>query len=115
MNPSLSLIREFDTVVSTQVLNELANTLRKKFRLDYHLIEQAVSEIEAACIVTPVLPETIHRALQIAKRYGYSYYDSLIVATSIEANCETLATEDLQNGQLSESRLKISNPFLPGS
>jgi predicted nucleic acid-binding protein len=108
---AFSLIQKFDCVVSTQVLSELTNTLHRKFNLDYESIEQVIAEIEAACLVTPVLSETIHHALQIAKRYGYSYYDSLIVAAALGTNCKSLATEDLQNGQIIESSLKISNPF----
>lgn len=108
---ALTLIGEANAVVSAQVLSELANTLRRKFSLDYNVIHEAILEVQAACEVVPVLPETIHLALEIAKRYGYSYYDSLIVAAALNSNCKALATEDLQDGQQIEASLIITNPF----
>ena len=43
-------------------------------------------------------------------RYGYSFYDSLIVAAAIESGCKTLYSEDLQHGQ-QIGDLTIRNPF----
>ena len=59
-----------------------------------------------------ILPATMHRALDIAARYGFSWYDSLIVATALEAGCDTLYTEDLQHGQVIDNRLTVTNPFV---
>jgi len=50
-------------------------------------------------------------ACDIAKRYSYSYYDSLIISAALEANCDTLYSEDMQNGQIIEKVLRIVNPF----
>ena len=49
--------------------------------------------------------------LGIQARYGFSFYDSLIVAAALEAGCVRLYTEDLRHGQQIE-RLTIQNPFL---
>ena len=49
-------------------------------------------------------------ALRLKGRYGFSFYDSLIVAAALEAGCKRLLTEDLQNGQRIEG-LRIENPF----
>lgn len=38
-------------------------------------------------------------------------YDSLIIATALEASCTTLYSEDMQHGQLIENKLLIINPF----
>ena len=50
------------------------------------------------------------RALDIQSRWRFGFYDSLIVASALAAGCDTLLTEDLQDGQTIET-LKISNPF----
>jgi predicted nucleic acid-binding protein len=55
---------------------------------------------------------TIHTALDIRERYSFPWYDSLIVATALEAGCDTLYSEDMQNGQEIEGRLRIINPFV---
>jgi predicted nucleic acid-binding protein len=59
----------------------------------------------------PITPATILAALTVAERYGFSHYDSLIVATALEAGCSTLYSEDMQHGQLIDNRLTIINPF----
>ncbi len=97
--------------ISTQVLSDMANVLRRKFRLEYPAITAAIAEIRAACEVHIVTPETIALALRLGERYRHSYYDSLILAAALVCGCDTLASEDMQNGFLVESRLSIRNPF----
>lgn len=65
-----------------------------------------------ACRIQLILPTTIRRALTITERYGFSIYDSLIVATALEAGCSTLYSEDMHHGQVIEERLTLVNPFL---
>ena len=91
---ALALINAGTTIVSTQVLNELANTLTRKFALPSETVALAITEIQDACVVVPVMPDTIIRALALAKKYRYTYYDSLILASALSADCDTLATED---------------------
>ena len=50
-------------------------------------------------------------AIRLAARYQFAFYDALIVASALEAGCETLLTEDLTHGQIIEGRLTIQNPF----
>jgi len=50
------------------------------------------------------------RALTIQARYRYHFYDSLIIASALEAGCKRLLTEDMQSGQMIEG-LTIENPF----
>jgi predicted nucleic acid-binding protein len=49
--------------------------------------------------------------LTVMERYRFSFYDSLIIATALEASCTTLYSEDMQHGQLIENKLLIINPF----
>jgi predicted nucleic acid-binding protein len=56
--------------------------------------------------------QDIKTAITIKQRYRYSYWDSLIIASALEANCSILYTEDMHNGQIIEKRLKILNPFI---
>lgn len=64
------------------------------------------------CQVALLTPDTITLALDISKRYQYSYYDSHIIAAALENNCSLLYSEDMQHGQEIEGKLKIVNPFL---
>ena len=56
-------------------------------------------------------PELYLRALDLRERYGFSFYDSLIIAAALEAGCTRLYTEDMQHGQQIQG-LAIENPFL---
>lgn len=98
--------------VSTQVLSEMANVLHRKFGVAYPNIVLALNEIRVVCAVHQVTPETIALALSLAERYRYAYYDSLILAAALECGCQELASEDMQNGFVVDSRLTIRNPFM---
>ena len=98
--------------ISTQVLNELSNTLRRKFKLDYDDIANVIAEIGNIFEITTIQVETIEYALKIAKHYRYSYYDSVIIAAALENQCTQLYSEDMQHKQIIEERLQIINPFL---
>jgi predicted nucleic acid-binding protein len=56
-------------------------------------------------------PQLYLEALRIAEKTRLSWYDSLIVAAALEADCEVLYTEDLQHGWELD-RLHVENPFL---
>jgi predicted nucleic acid-binding protein len=100
-------------VVSVQVLSESANTMRRKLGFDVVAIRAVVHRISQACSnVQPVTLETLNTGLNITERYGFSHYDSLIIAAALQADCDTLYSEDLQHGQTIEGRLIIRNPFL---
>jgi predicted nucleic acid-binding protein len=98
--------------ISTQVLNELSNTLRRKFKLEYSEIENIVAEISAKFQIAVVQVQTIESAFKIAADYRYSYYDSLIIATALELSCQFLYSEDMQHGQLIKGQMRIFNPLV---
>ena len=101
-----------DGVVSSQVVQEFLNVALRKF-------ERPLSEGEALrylrdvmdplCTVFPSL-SLYEAAVSLHKRWRWSFYDSLIVASALEAGCDTLLTEDLQTGRRIEG-LTIVNPF----
>lgn len=53
---------------------------------------------------------TIEKAWTLQDRYGFSWWDSLIVASAVTAGCRYLLTEDLQDQQIVEGTTFIS-PF----
>ena len=56
-------------------------------------------------------PDLYRHGLAIQARYGFSFYDSLIVAAALDAGCSQLLSEDFQHGQRIEG-LTVHNPFL---
>jgi predicted nucleic acid-binding protein len=101
----------FGGIVSVQVLNETANTLRRRFAAVWPRIAQIIESVLESCPNPLALSLETHRTgLRICQRYGYSVYDGLILASALEAGCATLYTEDLQHGQIIDG-LSIENPF----
>jgi predicted nucleic acid-binding protein len=109
------LIATQNSVVSTQVLQETANILFKKFGFPWSDIQIALTEIIANNELHINTDFTIASACRLAERYGLSFYDSLIIAAALETNCVTLCSEDMQHGQIIEHTLTIQNPFLSQS
>jgi len=97
--------------ISVQVLNEFVAVASRKLRMSWTEIREVLAQIRAVCVVEPVTIETHDRALRIAERYGISIYDALIVSAALLANCNTLHSEDMQDGQVIERQLTIRNPF----
>lgn len=97
--------------ISVQVLNEFVAVASRKLRMSWTEIREVLAQIRAVCVVEPVTIETYDRALRIAERYGISIYDALIVSAALLANCNTLHSEDMQDGQVIERQLTIRNPF----
>jgi predicted nucleic acid-binding protein len=108
---ALDIANGSSTFISTQVLTELSNTLKKKFKLDWKVIENVISEVNSGFNIYINKPVTVERACQIAGKYRYSFYDSLIIAAALYANCKTLYSEDMQDGQVIDNSLIILNPF----
>ncbi len=97
--------------ISTQVLSETANVAVKRLSLSVSDVKKLITTLESICVVETISLLTIHSALSIQERYSFSYYDSLIVSTAIEAGCSRLYSEDMQNGQEIDGHLQIINPF----
>ena len=100
-------------VMSVQVLSETANVMRRKLGFDIAAIRAVVNRINQECSsLQPIHLTTLNVALDIAERYSFSHYDSLIIAAALQADCTILYSEDMQHGQVIEGRISIINPFL---
>ena len=100
-------------IISVQVLNELANVSRKKLRMSWEEIDEALAAIRVLCpSPVPLTIETHDTGRRIAEKYGYSMFDGLIAASALDAECDTLYSEDMQDGQVIEGRVTIRNPFV---
>lgn len=97
--------------VSVQVLNEFSAVASRKLGLTFAEIREFLSAVRAVCTVLPVTEETHDNGLQLAERYQLSIYDAMIVSSALLAGCSELISEDMQNGQVFEGRLKLRNPF----
>ena len=100
-----------NATISTQVLQELSNTLHRKIKVDYSIVRLILQECLKNCDLKTNTSDTVFKALDIAEKYGFSFYDSLIVAAALESKCKILYSEDMQHNQQIEN-LTIKNPFV---
>lgn len=99
--------------ISHQVVQETLNVETRKLPSPMNA-ENAQRFLEQ--ILTPlwrIMPSLAlyRRGLDLQSRYGFSFYDALIVAAALESGCTRLYTEDLQHGQKIDG-LVIENPFI---
>ncbi|MGD9368599.1 MAG: PIN domain-containing protein [Desulfobacteraceae bacterium] len=98
-------------LISVQVLNEIANVALHKLGMSWEEIHEVLSLIRMLCPNEPLAVETHDKGLFLAERYGLSVYDAMIVAAALIGKCETLYSEDMQDGLLIDNQLRICNPF----
>ena len=101
-----------NVVISTQVVNEFINVMRKKMAVSLMDLQIAVDELSQLGFVSLIDMGTISQALSISKLFKYAYFDSLIIASALENSCKILYSEDMQHGQVLEKKLTILNPYL---
>jgi len=102
--------------ISVQGLNEFANVARRKLGMDWQELREAIAALRVFCpTIVPIDLATHDEALRIAERYGYAMFDALVVASALQANSDTLWSEDMQHSMVIDGRLRIANPFRKGS
>ena len=98
--------------ISVQVLNEFVSVARRKMRMPW---EDVIDAMDAIRVLfpspVPITLDTHEAALKIAQQYGFGIYDAQIAAAAVEAKCSTLYSEDLHDGQVIDKQLTIRNPF----
>ena len=97
--------------ISVQVLNELANVARRKLAMSWMEINELLSLIRSLCSIESLTIETHDLGKLIAERYKLSVYDAMIAAAALLGGCETLYSEEMQDGLLIDNQLRICNPF----
>lgn len=97
--------------ISVQVLSEIVNVSRRKMRKAWGDIREFLDTIRDLLVVVPITLEAHERSQRVAERYGFSTYDSLIVASALIEQVDILWSEDMQDGMLVDGTLRIVDPF----
>lgn len=100
-------------VVSVQILNEFAAVARRKLQMPWAEVGEAIEAFLVLCPSPVPITLEIHQAARtIAEKLGCNIYDALVLAAALEAGCDTLYSEDFQDGQKIEGKLTVQNPFV---
>jgi predicted nucleic acid-binding protein len=100
-------------IVSYQVVQEFFNVAFRRFSQPMNVAE---AEQYLITVFRPLLaihssPGLYVEALRVTGKYRLPWYDSLIVAAALQAECGILYSEDFQHGRELEG-LRIENPFV---
>lgn len=103
------LVDENRLTISNQVLHEYYSVMLKH-KVSDALIQRNIVRMIENCDAFCIDFVTLKSAMEMRSRLVFSWWDSLIVASALQAGCKRLYTEDLQHGQVIEG-LTIVNPF----
>ncbi|HUT11126.1 MAG TPA: PIN domain-containing protein [Thermoguttaceae bacterium] len=99
-------------MISFQVVQEFCSVATRKFAQPFTTadLREYLQKVLAPLCEIQSSTELYLTCLNIQEHSGYSFYDSLILAAAVAGGCETLYSEDLQDGQ-TVAGVKIVNPF----
>jgi predicted nucleic acid-binding protein len=98
-------------MISVQVLSEIANVARRKMGMSWTETRAFLSLVRSLLPVQSLTIDVHETGLALAERYGLSIYDAMIAASALHADCDTLWSEDMQDGLALDHQIRIVNPF----
>lgn len=98
-------------IISTQVINEVCSVLKRKLGFNEEQVFSLIESFERRYTVVPVDLLVVKNASKLRQQYSFSFWDSLIIASALEAGVTTLYSEDMQDGLVVADTLEIINPF----
>ena len=97
--------------ISEQVIAEVTANLIRKTDTSSEEISAYLKEFYSLYhVIYPDLDMHL-QAQQLREDYCLSFWDSLIVAAALKADCEVLYSEDMHDGLLVNKRLRVINPL----
>ena len=110
-NISESLILD-KPMIGSQVISEFLNVTKRLLKLPKNELMDKASKLFRVCEIVSMNQMTITKAKDLIIKYDFQLFDSLIVASALQANCTVLYSEDLHHNLLVENQLRIINPFI---
>ena len=112
------ILRQGNGAVSVQVLGEFFNNITRRIANPLSVEEagRAVYAIGSSPTldVIDIDLAMVRRAIATHRRYGTTYWDSLIIAAAERADCSAILSEDFNSGQSYHGILAV-NPFVSAS
>jgi predicted nucleic acid-binding protein len=109
-----TLVDDGGFALSMQVLQEFYYQATKPAR-PWRLSPDTAQRLITSWRRFPVQETTLallERGFALQARHGFSFWDSMIVAAALAQGCDTLWTEDMQDGRIVDG-MRIANPFRP--
>jgi len=113
---SLDLTRHLvfndNVYISTQVIQEfyINATQKIKEKIPSEEAKEFIQCLKSSNIYVNDT-DTIIQAIDIQKKYKLSFWDSLIISSALNLDCNLLYSEDLQDEFVIDGKLIVKNPF----
>jgi predicted nucleic acid-binding protein len=98
-------------IVSLQVVNEAVYVLQRKFKMPPNEISKVIDFLKLNFVISDLNIIILDKTVEISSRYGFSFWDSMMVASALDNYCSILYSEDMQSDQIIDGRMQIINPF----
>jgi len=102
----------FDPVIPAQVISEFINVIRRLRKISKNQLMVEASALFRHCSIAQLEQSTLDLAKTLIDGFDFQIFDSIIVASALEADCETLYSEDMHHNLIVHQQLKIINPFI---
>ena len=96
-------------VISAQVLKEYANTLIRRSDRKPRQIMEDVRRLSPFVAVADTR-QLVLRAIDLRQEYSLQFFDALIIAGAESADCDTVYSEDMSDGE-QYGNVTVVNPF----
>lgn len=106
-------INNHTLTLSPQSLNECYRVLTERRKLMPVAEARAYLRVLAPWAIAPLDAATTERAWDVQDKAKLGWWDSLMVAAALRAECRLFITEDLHDGALVDG-MRIADPFNPG-
>ena len=106
------LLLSYDPVIPTQVISEFINVMRRLRDIPKYQLLKEITALFRYCFIVPVSHSTLDLAAGLVLKYDFQLFDSIIVASALEAECTILYSEDMQHNLVVDEQMKIINPFI---
>ena len=106
------IAEDFDCFISTQVINEFCSVYISKLKVPVDKVRLYVTEMAREFPTVQINQQLILEALDLHAKYFYNYWDCLMIAAAISADCTYLFSEDMQDGHIIKNKLTIKNIFI---
>lgn len=89
----------------------MGNVCRRKLGFGKEDVINLWEDLMQDCIVEVIDRSTFLEAIRLIRKYQFQLFDAIIVASAIQADCDVLYSEDMQNNLIIDNKLQIKNPF----
>ncbi|MDR1320834.1 MAG: PIN domain-containing protein [Gracilibacteraceae bacterium] len=97
-------------IITWQIINEVSNTLLR-YKYPESEIRKYIEQLFKVCTIQDFTKEIVLTASSLRGKYSFSFWDSIVVGSSLFSECNILVSEDMQDGLKVEEKLLITNIF----